>query len=63
MSPKAPRIPESTWDDYKNEITALYTCPDGTLKKGDRGHEGKIWVSADVLRPFHNYIKALLTSL
>ncbi|KAF5015232.1 hypothetical protein F66182_13509, partial [Fusarium sp. NRRL 66182] len=30
---KAPRIPASTWDGYKEDITALYTSPDGTLEK------------------------------
>jgi hypothetical protein len=33
MSTKAPRIPASVWDGYREEITALYTTPDGTLEK------------------------------
>lgn len=33
ISMKAPRIPASTWDGYKEDITALYTSPDGTLEK------------------------------
>ncbi|PCH04573.1 Hypothetical protein PENO1_026910 [Penicillium occitanis (nom. inval.)] len=33
MSTKAPRIPASVWDRYREEITALYTTPDGTLEK------------------------------
>ncbi|KUL84791.1 hypothetical protein ZTR_07259 [Talaromyces verruculosus] len=33
MSSKAPRIPKSTWNGYRDEITALYTAPDGTLAK------------------------------
>uniref|UniRef100_A0A093V663 Putative ankyrin repeat protein n=1 Tax=Talaromyces marneffei PM1 TaxID=1077442 RepID=A0A093V663_TALMA len=33
MSAKAPRIPASVWDGYKEEITALYTAPHGTLEK------------------------------
>ncbi|GAM40612.1 ankyrin repeat-containing protein [Talaromyces pinophilus] len=33
MSTKAPRIPASVWDGYREEITALYTAPDGTLEK------------------------------
>ncbi|RAO67112.1 uncharacterized protein BHQ10_003124 [Talaromyces amestolkiae] len=33
MSTKAPRIPASTWDGYREEITALDTDPDGTLEK------------------------------
>lgn len=33
MSTKAPRIQASTWEAYREEVTALYTAPDGTLEK------------------------------
>ncbi|KAE8553615.1 hypothetical protein TMatcc_006939 [Talaromyces marneffei ATCC 18224] len=41
MAPKAPRIAEEIWEQHRNEITALYCAPKGTLKKTMQIMEGK----------------------